>query len=812
MLDLMTPPRCSGDGEPLLGLQSGTLALRIGNGSHRGRVIQIRSPKCTVGSAPGCTLRLRASGVRPLHCWILRGPAGTMIRRRCAGTLLNGQAYDDAPLQSGDHLRIGSVELEVVDLPPREAIAPTFHLSETAPPADPTASNERIRELEACLNVAHDEIARLEGDAQQAWQTSITAAERAEQMRVALENAHVEAGEVRGELDTALAALQTARQQAPAQLAELQQTLAGTEQRLASSTEALNRGQQELEEQASRFAREREAFEQQICQLRGEVEQARFELARQGSQMTVAMDQLRAETQGNPVAEAETRCAALEAELQGVREELNAARHERDLAASWESRFRDAEGQIEHWQGVAQGRQSQLEDWKLQLAAERTRQAEVDAAVQRQLEELKEQGTALAAGTEQLNSEQRRLADLEAELNFGSEALQAERTRLNDQAAQLERRARELNDQTQELAGEKAELDQSRENLAQENASCESRWLQMKEAESALAAVQEELAAVREELMAAREQLAAERENLAAERTGLELEREQLSRQAAEQQAAAEQAAARGADPVQAAADDRFQPVALEPGTPGAGPASDSADLQGIDSVAKPPESAWPAAGGADEAEQASESSEPAPVSNHAMVVTESPAGQVEESIEKFMEQLMQRVGGDSTKSPRPPVMPALQSQLDEFSRTTPQVGEAGENPGPVKQREYVPRSQTPEQLANLAAMRELGNSAARSAIETHHQKSGNKQVAGRLLAAGVVLLGSALLGYWAWEISSVTAGVGAAIGLLVGSLWALRGFARLLGSLRLTRPQPLAEEPAPADANLPEGSEASPE
>ena len=39
-----------------------------------GQIVRLRAAKCTVGSGPQCTLRLRARGVGPLHCLIVRGP------------------------------------------------------------------------------------------------------------------------------------------------------------------------------------------------------------------------------------------------------------------------------------------------------------------------------------------------------------------------------------------------------------------------------------------------------------------------------------------------------------------------------------------------------------------------------------------------------------------------------------------------------------------------------------------------------------------------------------------------------------------
>ena len=94
----------------------GQLVLHVCGSTRDGQIIRLRSPKCTVGSGPRCTLRLAAGGVAPLHCLILRGPAGAVVRRWSADTRLNGQAFTDAELVPGDRLSIGSIELEVLDM------------------------------------------------------------------------------------------------------------------------------------------------------------------------------------------------------------------------------------------------------------------------------------------------------------------------------------------------------------------------------------------------------------------------------------------------------------------------------------------------------------------------------------------------------------------------------------------------------------------------------------------------------------------------------------------------------------------------
>ena len=91
------------------------LKLRIVGGPRDGQLIRLRSSKCSIGSGRSCTLRLRARGVRPLHCLIVRGRVATIVRRWSPDTRLNGSSFTDAELVAGDRLSIGPIELEVVD-------------------------------------------------------------------------------------------------------------------------------------------------------------------------------------------------------------------------------------------------------------------------------------------------------------------------------------------------------------------------------------------------------------------------------------------------------------------------------------------------------------------------------------------------------------------------------------------------------------------------------------------------------------------------------------------------------------------------
>jgi hypothetical protein len=109
-------PRDSGPNPSshLLGSPPGDLLLRLIPPDGQPKVIRTAAVKCTVGSAPSCTIRLPRAGVEPVHCVILRGNRQTLVRCWSEQTRLNGQRFTEAPLVLGDRLGVGPIELEVV--------------------------------------------------------------------------------------------------------------------------------------------------------------------------------------------------------------------------------------------------------------------------------------------------------------------------------------------------------------------------------------------------------------------------------------------------------------------------------------------------------------------------------------------------------------------------------------------------------------------------------------------------------------------------------------------------------------------------
>ena len=87
------------------------LKLRVRKG---GQILELAEGKTTIGSSPRCNLRLDGPGVEPMHCLVVDGPEGLRVRRWAADTRLNGEHVEDAPLEAGDCLSLGGVELELV--------------------------------------------------------------------------------------------------------------------------------------------------------------------------------------------------------------------------------------------------------------------------------------------------------------------------------------------------------------------------------------------------------------------------------------------------------------------------------------------------------------------------------------------------------------------------------------------------------------------------------------------------------------------------------------------------------------------------
>lgn len=287
MVDTATKPA---DSRP--DTQGGVLVLRCCGPSRVGQIVRLKSDKCTIGSNPGCTLRLRARGVKPLHCLILRGRAETVIRRWAADTRLNGQTFSDAPLLVGDRLGIGPIEFEVLDpsvRPPTEGASPDdLRREEVRQPRDGDRlaarlrlsnrqGRRRVRRLIEHLRRARKELAQLQGSGAGGTQHAESA--QLEQKRRTLEEverrwetaraeAETQLKERAGQLDDQMAELEAQRAQLHRQQSEWEASRAEAEMQLAARAEQLDTREAELDARLTEAARPRPQAEDDSVETR----------------------------------------------------------------------------------------------------------------------------------------------------------------------------------------------------------------------------------------------------------------------------------------------------------------------------------------------------------------------------------------------------------------------------------------------------------------------------------------------------------------------------------------------------------------
>jgi hypothetical protein len=172
-------------------------------------------------------------------------------------------------------------------------------------------------------------------------------------------------------------------------------------------------------------------------------------------------------------------------------------------------------------------------------------------------------------------------------------------------------------------------------------------------------------------------------------------------------------------------------------------------------------------------------------------------AGDSDESIESYMERLMQRVRGDAEPaqtalSQSGITQTAMKPKTSSFA--APRAEDVGStmvaavmpDGSPMSESapaEVAPRRPAPDFTANLSAMRELANSAANAAIDLHVRNKDRTHANRKLLGACFALGGSVVLSFVSWEAGSLPGMAGAVTGCSIAAYWMLgaaQGFIRL--------------------------------
>jgi hypothetical protein len=293
----------------------------------------LRSPKCTVGSDPTCTLRLQSDEIRPFHCLILRGTAGTFVRRWSAGTTLNGSGFELAQLHAGDRLRIGAVELEVLpESVQEETAAPVCVEAVESTSVEPTpdwqCEREQLQVQSQELTAENDRLKQtLTAQEERAQRTEVEHREQLASLRAELAAAVISGTDQR----TAQAELAAKAEAAVTQIVSLHEQVTQLRGQLEQQHQdtSTSRGQLESELAACRgqFSAAREQLEQ--------LEQRDRDLASTRGQLEAELDACRgqlaaAQSQNaDSLAAAQARSQSLEEELRAIRAEVESWQQDR---------------------------------------------------------------------------------------------------------------------------------------------------------------------------------------------------------------------------------------------------------------------------------------------------------------------------------------------------------------------------------------------------------------------------------------------------------------------------------------------------
>lgn len=102
--------------------------------------ILLKPGKWTIGSAVGCSPRLKVAGVQPRHCLVIVCAERTLLKSWSRRTWLNERAIREAILKPGDHLTVGPLEFLVRRPNSDELLEHVPDVKSAARPIEPTTA------------------------------------------------------------------------------------------------------------------------------------------------------------------------------------------------------------------------------------------------------------------------------------------------------------------------------------------------------------------------------------------------------------------------------------------------------------------------------------------------------------------------------------------------------------------------------------------------------------------------------------------------------------------------------------------------
>jgi pSer/pThr/pTyr-binding forkhead associated (FHA) protein len=382
----LAPPEPSEDALPAA---QGELVVQ--NGRLAGTRRALASALTLIGRDPSCEIHLNIEGVKPLHCAIVHGPAGFVLRDldSVSGTVLNGETIHISALQDGDLLTVGPFQFrfQVPSGEPMEApLTPAalraerdaLRIQAAAVAAQQAALGEEEIQLQQRRKALQRQKEQLATHLEERRQELIDLREQARRDRAALkaesETARAQNEEVRAALSKEREAVRQELQQAARERRRLIEFRKRLKQRWRKHwkvhEDALKRREQELAGERGKLERDAECLQRERVQMtqaqlrfNGEVELGRRKLQDEWQQLGLAQQQweacLNQEQTGRAahLRELDRRAAAVAASEQAAYEQGRHA-EELHLKLRKEAEGLDARIRNQRLKLVEQGKQS----------------------------------------------------------------------------------------------------------------------------------------------------------------------------------------------------------------------------------------------------------------------------------------------------------------------------------------------------------------------------------------------------------------------------------------------------------------------
>jgi hypothetical protein len=516
-----------------------------------GRIVELSPGKTTIGSSPRCNVRIQQPGVQPVHCLIVHGPEGLMVRSWARDTRLNGVSFVESTLGLGDCLSIGPVELEVVDPQASAPVAPVAKL--------PVGESVNRSQLSDGGKLARSRSRKILATLRRERSMQGELRQQISEFEQVVRHVAAERDSASNKLESTMAELNAVRQQLAHKSAagEKQGKLVEQKQQLSTEQDCFAARIDELTQEKTRAVKDREQILKDIASLNekhhqqlDEISRLQDELHELKNQQNDACGERDEFRRLNERLHAETLAVSAErASLAGDRAALIVEREEiqkfnEELQESL-AQLRDEKPTIAYDHAATAGEREKLERESDELRARA-------AGLRDENSRLIAEKQLLADERARLENENQRLVELERELRTAvsnRESTSEELYRALLQIAELQEREEQnkalvevydtLSSERDQLAQKVDQLREQIERQSDERVAVESAWKSLSDEAAALSDDRQRLMAENAQLLARLNEVAEQLDtdgssNAAIEAVSAELERERDARAQAE--------------------------------------------------------------------------------------------------------------------------------------------------------------------------------------------------------------------------------------------------------------------------------------